>query len=154
MRILLTRAAPDRDRYYGEDALASLHALGEGRLNETGRPLDTARMVELAQGCALIVSDRQAAGEAALFEALPDLAALLRVAVEISDVAVDASSRQGVLICRASPGFVNSVAELAIGFLVDLARGISRSVGDHRRGAAPPIRMRAQLSGSTLGIIG
>jgi D-3-phosphoglycerate dehydrogenase len=154
MKILLTHAASDRNRYYGSEALAALRALGKVRLNDTGYPLDTAGLMEMARNCDVIVSDRQTAGEAALFEALPELAAFLRVAVDIRNVAVDAASRQGILVCHASPGFVDSVAELTIGFLVDLARGISRSVGDHQRGVAPEIRMGVQLSGSTLGIIG
>jgi len=154
VRILLTHADADRERYYDEAPLAALRALGEVRLNRTGRPLDTVELLALARGCDVIVADRQAAGEAALFEGLPELLAFLRVAVDIRNVAVEAASRQGVLVCRASPGFADSVAELAIGFLVDLGRGISRSVAEHRRGAAPTIRAGVQLSGSVLGIIG
>jgi D-3-phosphoglycerate dehydrogenase len=46
------------------------------------------------------------------------------------------------------------VAKLAIGFIVDLARGVSRATMSYRDGAAPPIVMGRQLAGSTIGIIG
>lgn len=41
MTIFLTHVADARARYYGDEALARLRALGEVRLNETGRPLAT-----------------------------------------------------------------------------------------------------------------
>jgi D-3-phosphoglycerate dehydrogenase len=59
-----------------------------------------------------------------------------------------------VLVTRAGPGFVPSVAELALGFLVDLSRGISRATADYHAGRQPEVRMGRQLAGSTLGIIG
>ena len=154
MRILLTHTPRDRAHYYGEEALAALRRQGELLLNPAEEPPDTARLIGLARGCDVIVSDRQTPGEAALFEALPELAAFLRVAVDIRNVDVEAAGRAGVLVCRASPGFADSVAELAVGFLVDLARGVSRSVAAYRAGQAPPVRMGEQLAGASLGLIG
>ena len=55
---------------------------------------------------------------------------------------------------RAEPGFVPSVAELALGYLVDLSRGISRATADYHAGRKPEIVMGRQLAGSSLGIIG
>ena len=55
---------------------------------------------------------------------------------------------------RAGPGFVPSVTELALGFLVDLSRGISRASADYHAGQMPEVMMGRQLSGSRLGIIG
>jgi D-3-phosphoglycerate dehydrogenase len=59
-----------------------------------------------------------------------------------------------VLVTRAGPGFVPSVAELALGFMVDLSRGISRATADYHSGRAPEVVMGRQLAGSRLGIIG
>src|SRR3712207_8818850 len=53
------------------------------------------------------------------------LVAFLRCAVDIRDVDVGAASAQGVLVTHATPGFVPAVAELVLGQMVDLARGIS-----------------------------
>jgi phosphoglycerate dehydrogenase-like enzyme len=40
---------------------------------------------------------------------------------------VEAASQAGVLVTRAGPGFIQAVAELALGFMVDLSRGVSRT---------------------------
>ena len=154
MQIALTHTAHDRANYYGEEALAALRHLGDVRLNPEDHPLRAAELVEFARGCDVIVSDRQTAGQREVFDALPDLKAFLRVAVDIRNIDLAAASRQGVLVCNASPGFTDSVAELAIGFLVDLARGVSCAVLDYRAERPPRIRMGRQLSGASLGIIG
>ncbi|HEX5079100.1 MAG TPA: GNAT family N-acetyltransferase [Geminicoccaceae bacterium] len=152
--IFLSHAADARANYYGEEALARLRELGEVRLNETGRPLTTAELIRQARGCAVIVSDRQTEGPAAVFEELPDLVAFVRCAVDIRNVDVGAASKAGVLVTRASPGFVDSVAELTVGMMVDLARGISDATMAYRAGGAPRTALGRQLRGSTLGIIG
>jgi D-3-phosphoglycerate dehydrogenase len=67
---------------------------------------------------------------------------------------VPAASAQGVLVTRATPGFVDSVTEVGIGFMVDLARDLSGYAAAYRRGEEPQGRMGLQLSASTLGIVG
>ena len=74
--------------------------------------------------------------------------------MDISTIDVAAADRAGVLVTRASAGFIDSVSELAVGFMVDLARGVSDAVVAYRSGQAPPVRSGVQLSGSTIGIIG
>jgi D-3-phosphoglycerate dehydrogenase / 2-oxoglutarate reductase len=153
-RILLTHAGDARAHYYGDQALARLREIGEVRLNETGAPLTSEQLIELARGCQVIVSDRATAGPSAVFERLPDLVAFVRCAVDIRNVDVGAASAAGVLVTRASPGFVDAVAELALGLMVDLARGVSDATTLYRAGLAPAVRMGRQLRGSTLGIVG
>jgi len=46
------------------------------------------------------------------------------------------------------------VTELALGFMVDLARGVSGHVQAYRRGEEPQGRMGLQLSAASLGIVG
>jgi D-3-phosphoglycerate dehydrogenase / 2-oxoglutarate reductase len=152
--IFLSHADQMRRDYYGDEALGRLRQLGEVRLNETGAALRAAQLIELARGSAVIVSDRMTEGPAAVFEQLPELLAFVRCAVDIRNVDVGAASAAGVLVTRASPGFVDSVAELTIGLMVDLGRGISDAALAYRAGAAPTVRMGRQLRGSTLGLIG
>ena len=149
--IFLTHEDEARAHYYGEEALARLRALGPVRLNETGRPLTTAEVIELAAGCPVIVSYRQTEGPAEIFAKLPDLVAFVRCAVDIRNIDVGAASAAGVLVTRASPGFIDAVAELAVGMMVDLARGISDatellSVGRHAcsRHGPPAFRQHAR----------
>jgi D-3-phosphoglycerate dehydrogenase len=152
--IFLTHDDDARAHYYGDEALARLREQGEVRLNETGGPLTTAQLIELAAGCEVIVSFRQTEGPAEVFEALPDLAAFVRCAVDIRNIDVGAASKAGVLVTQASPGFVDSVAELVVGMMVDLARGVTDATLAYRSGAIPAATMGVQLRGSTLGIIG
>jgi D-3-phosphoglycerate dehydrogenase len=153
-RIFLTHADEMRRQYYGEEALGLLREAGDVVLNQTGQPLSTGQLIDLARGCQVIVSDRMTAGPAAVFEQLPELVAFVRCAVDIRNVDVGAASHAGVLVTRASPGFIDSVAELIVGMMVDLARGISDATLVWRAGGQPEARMGRQLRGSTLGIIG
>ncbi|HZS81962.1 MAG TPA: NAD(P)-dependent oxidoreductase [Stellaceae bacterium] len=154
MTIFLTHTPEMRRNYYGEKALAGLAALAPVRFHESATPLDAAALIAAAQGCEIIVSDRQTPGGAAIFAALPDLVAFLRCAVDIRNVAVPAASANGILVTRASAGFVPAVTELVLGFLVDLARGVTRQAAAYHSGAAPAALRGRQLRGSTLGIIG
>ncbi|MDN3565084.1 NAD(P)-dependent oxidoreductase [Paeniroseomonas aquatica] len=154
MLVYLTHTADALENYYGPRALAALRAVAAVRLNETGRHLAGAELAAAAAGCQAIVSYRQSPGEAATFEQAPDLVAFLRCAVDIRNVDVAAASTQGILVTRATPGFIASVAELVIGQMIDLARGIGDAAVRYHRGEVPAARMGRQLQGSTLGIIG
>ena len=154
MRILLTHSPEARALYYGERALAGLRSLGDVTLHPGPRPLEGEPLIEAASDCDLIVSYRQSPGPAALFQRLPKLKAFLRCAIDIRNVDVGAASRAGVLVTQASAGFVTSVSELVIGFMVDLARGITRSTLLYREGKVPGAVTGRELKGSTLGVIG
>ena len=153
-RLYLTHTPDAFANYYGDEALAALQEVAEVRRNETGRNLSGRELAEAAKGCELIVSYRLSHGPAELFENAPDLVAFLRCAVDIRDVDVGAASAQGVLVTRATPGFVPAVAELVLGQMVDLGRGISAATERYHRGETPEARIGRQLEGSTLGVIG
>src|SRR5690348_14610538 len=87
--IFLTHTPDMLANYYGERALAALRALAPVRLNETGAVLDAATLAREAKGCEIVVSDRQTAAPAELFPLMPDLFALLRVAVDIRNIDVE-----------------------------------------------------------------
>jgi D-3-phosphoglycerate dehydrogenase len=151
---LLTHTPDMLANYYGERALAALRKLGDVRLNDTGRVLDARALSEAARGCEIVVSDRQTAGPADFFAGAPDLVAFLRVAVDIRNIDVDAASAQGILVTQATPGFAASVAEMAIGFMVDCGRHVTDATEAYRAGRVPQARMGRQLKGATVGIIG
>ena len=123
-------------------------------LHEGSDAFDATGLVNAARDADLIVADRLTAGPADIFAKLPKLRAFVRCAVDIRNVDVEAASAVGVLVTRAGPGFVQSVSELAVGFMVDLSRGVSRATADYHAGQAPQIIMGRQLSGSSIGIIG
>src|ERR1700759_3366808 len=119
MKVLLTPTPDFRRQYYGERALQGLQAVAEVKLHE---------------------------GRGEIFPRLPRLRAMVRCAVDIRNIDVAAASAAGVLVTRASPGFVPAVAELALGFMVDLSRGMSRGTADYHAGRKP--------AGSRIGIVG
>ncbi|WP_430474883.1 NAD(P)-dependent oxidoreductase [Thalassospira lucentensis] len=123
-------------------------------LNPTDNVLAGAALARAAAGCDLVIADRQTAIDKQFFESSPDTLAVMRCAVDISTIDVDAASQHGVLVTRSIPTFATSVSELALGFIIDGARGISRAVAGYRSGQKPSLPMGNQISGQTLGICG
>ena len=82
-----------RQNYFGARALLT-SALGSWRCT-SARPLDTAGLVEAAVGCQIIIADRATACAAEAFAALPELAAVCRVAVDIRNIDVAAAGSTG-----------------------------------------------------------
>jgi D-3-phosphoglycerate dehydrogenase len=154
LRVLLTHTPQARSQYYGERSLGGLQALAQVVLHEADDALDASGLVAAARDVDIIVADRLTEGPGEIFPRLPRLRAFVRCAVDIRNIDVAAASAAGVLVTRAGPGFVPSVAELALGFLVDLSRGISRASADYHAGRMPEVVMGRQLAGSVIGIIG
>jgi D-3-phosphoglycerate dehydrogenase / 2-oxoglutarate reductase len=154
LKILLTHTPQFRSQYYGERSLKGLQAVAEVVLHEGDDALDAAGLIEAADDADIIVADRLTEGPGEIFPRLPKLRAFVRCAVDIRNIDVAAASAAGVLVTRAGPGFVASVTELALGFLVDLSRGISRATAEYHAGRPPEVVMGRQLAGSSLGIIG
>ena len=154
MKLLLTHVPLARRTYYGARALARLQELVAVTLHEGDAPLHPAGVVAAARDVDFIIADRATPLPGEIFAALPGLKVAMRSAVDIRNIDVAAASAAGVLVTHAEPGFVKSVVELTLGFLVDLSRGISRAAADYRADRKPEIRVGRQLSGSTVGIIG
>ncbi|CAM5188481.1 D-3-phosphoglycerate dehydrogenase OS=Castellaniella defragrans OX=75697 GN=HNR28_000665 PE=3 SV=1 [Castellaniella defragrans] len=153
-KIVLTHPHEALVKYYGDKALSGLRKLAEVRLNDSGREWSLSELIAAAQGCDAIVSYRQTAAPAALFQALPDLVSFSRCAVDIRNVDVAAASGQGILVTHAGPGFMASVSEWVMGVMIDLSRQISALSQSFRSGVAPAPMMGRELRGSTLGVIG
>ena len=153
-RVFLSHTPEMFEGYYGPRALVALAEHAEIVRNPGSTVLSGAALAEAARGCHAIVADRATPGLPETFSAMPELLAFLRVAVDISTINVPAASAAGVLVTRATPGFVDAVVELGLGFMVDLARDVSAMVGTYRAGGLPQGRMGLQLSAARLGIVG
>jgi D-3-phosphoglycerate dehydrogenase / 2-oxoglutarate reductase len=154
LRILITHTPEMRQNYFGERALAGLRAVGEVRVHDGARPLDTPGLIAAAEGCQIVVADRATACDGNAFARLPELNAVCRVAVDIRNIDVAAASAHGILITHAGRSWLAAVSELVIGLMLDAARGISRANIAYKRGEMPEVSMGRQLAGSTAGIIG
>jgi D-3-phosphoglycerate dehydrogenase len=154
LKVLLTHTPQARAQYYGERSLSGLQAIAEVQLHQGDNALDAFGLIAAARDVEIIVADRLTAGPREIFPRLPKLRAFVRCAVDIRNIDVASASNAGVLVTQAGPGFVQSVAELAVGFMVDLSRGVSRASADYHAGRKPKIIMGRQLAGSRIGIIG
>tara|TARA_R110000787_G_scaffold282455_1_gene394313 strand:- start:1795 stop:2823 length:1029 start_codon:yes stop_codon:yes gene_type:complete len=153
-RIFLTHTPETLPLLFPPKARAELAKQCDLVENSTGKVLAGADLARAAAGCDLVISDRQTAIDKQFFEAATDTLAVMRCAVDISTIDVDAASHHGVLVTRSIPTFATSVSELAIGFMIDGARGISRAVAAYRNAQDPNLAMGQQISGKTLGICG
>lgn len=154
LKLLLTHVPQARRQYYGDRALARLQELVEVTLHEGDAPLDAKGLIAAANDVDLIIADRATPVPAEVFASLPKLKVVLRSAIDIRNIDQAAAAQAGVLVTHAEAGFVKSVVELTVGFLVDLSRGVSRAATAYHQGRKPEIKVGRQLAGSTVGIIG
>ena len=152
--ILLTHPIETRTLYYGPQATAALERLGTVRLNAGTATLMGDALIEAARGCRVIVTDRGTPGEAELFAKVEGLIAFVRCAMDIRNIDIGAASAHGVLVTRASPGWVDAVVETILGHMINLARRLPEAAVTYRLGNVPRPHMGVQLTGKTIGIIG
>ena len=108
----------------------------------------------LADSAALIVRSRVQV-DRELLEAAPQLRAVGRAGVGVDNIDLDAATRQGVIVFNTPGGSTLSVAELAVGLMLALARHIpqaDRSIRADRWEKGELVGF--ELMGKTLGLIG
>ena len=154
LRVFLSHTADQLPDAFAPAPLNALQASADVVFNRSGRVLSGGALAACAAGCQAIIAHRATPGLADTFAAAPDLVAFLRAAVDISTIDLAAASAQGVLVTRVSPGFSDAVAELGIGMMIDLARGVSRSAATYWACSVGRAAGGMQLRGSTLGIAG
>lgn len=153
-RIFLTHNRSALHHYYGDRAYDLLSSLGEVRFHDSNDDTSAEDIIAQATDCEILVSFRIPPIDASLMKALPKLAAICRVAVDIRNIDLESANRLGILVTRASPGFGPSVSEWIIGNMINLARHIPQAFCAYQDGIMPVQKMGTELRGSTLGIIG
>lgn len=154
LRVFLTHTAAELLISFPPSELARLEQDASVTLNVTDQVLAGEALARAAAGCDIIIANRSTPGEAATFAASPDLLAFLRAAVDTSTIDVGAASSHGVLVTRVVPGFADAVAELGVGMMIDIARGLSKARRMAEPGAIPAAILGTQLLGKTAGIVG
>ncbi len=94
--------------------------------------------------------------DAALIDALPNLKVIGNFGVGFDTIDLDAARRRRVAVSNTPDVLTDCVADLALGLLIDVARGLSAADrflrrGDWLRGAFP---LMTRFSGKRLGIVG
>lgn len=154
LRVFLSHTAEQLPNAFAPAAYDALRGCADVVVNGSGRVLAGQDLAVAAAGCQAIIAHRATPGSAETFAAAPDLVAFLRTAVDVSTIDLSAASAQGVLVTRGSPGFSDAVAELGIGMMIDLARGVSRAAAAYGAGRVPQPDSGIELRGATLGIVG
>ena len=142
------------DDYYGADALEKLGRLGRVITNPHPRQLTSDELFELAPRASIVVDGGRAPVDAAYIARAPELLAYVRAGVEILGVDVAAATEAGVLVAN-TPGLYNEpIVEYVIAAMVVISRNLIDLHNSLREGVIPQHKMRFELAGQTLGIIG
>jgi D-3-phosphoglycerate dehydrogenase / 2-oxoglutarate reductase len=116
------------------------------------KPDELAR--DLSNADALIVRSATKV-TAALLESAPKLRVVARAGTGVDNVDVPAATARGILVMNAAGANSISVAELAVGLMLALARGIPAADASMKRGAwEKKGLMGVELRGKLLGIVG
>ncbi|MBA2304438.1 MAG: phosphoglycerate dehydrogenase [Acidobacteria bacterium] len=93
--------------------------------------------------------------DAALIAAAPRLRVIARAGTGVDNVDVEAATARGIVVMNAPGANSISVAELTLGLMLALSRGISTADAAMKKGVWDKKRLTgAELRGKTLGIVG
>ena len=103
-----------------------------------------------------LVTSANFGADAQLIDKLPQLRVISSFGVGIDKIDLDAAKRKGVAVGYTPDVLNDCVADLAIGMLIDVARGISAAERYVRRGEwqRGPYPLMTRVSGKKLGIFG
>lgn len=121
-------------------------------LNPHGRALTEEEAMTLLQGCVGIAAGTEPL-TARVMEACPELRVISRCGVGMDSVDMEAAKARGILVRNTPDGPTRAVAELTLGYALDLMRQVSRMDREMRAGQWQK-RMGNLLHGKTLGIVG
>ncbi len=94
--------------------------------------------------------------DAALIGALPSLKVISSFGVGVDKIDLEAAGRRGILVGNTPDVLNDCVADLALGLVIDVARGMSASQRYLRRGDWPKANypLQRRVSGKRMGIVG
>jgi D-3-phosphoglycerate dehydrogenase len=121
-------------------------------LNPHGRTLTEDEAIVLLQGCVGLVAGVEPLTERVM-AAAPDLKVISRCGVGMDNVDIQAATRRGILTLNTPDGPTQAVAELTLGYALDLIRRVSQMDRDIRAGVWKK-RMGNLLHGKAVGIVG
>ena len=104
----------------------------------------------------VLVTTARFGADAALMAAMPALKAICSFGVGYDTIDIDEARRRGIVVSNTPDVLNDCVADLAIGMLIDAARGLSASDRYLRRGdwLRAPYPLQTRVSGKRLGILG
>jgi D-3-phosphoglycerate dehydrogenase len=126
--------------------------VGSVTYNPTGKPLSSAEVAELLPGVDGYIAGLDAIDRAAL-EKADRLRVISRYGVGVDGVDLEAAKEKGIIVTNTPGANSVSVAELALGLMLALARHIPEAVQSVQQGKWPRYA-GVSLEGKTVGILG
>jgi D-3-phosphoglycerate dehydrogenase / 2-oxoglutarate reductase len=149
-RILVTPTSYGKNDPRLKSELEAL--VGEVIYNTSGKPLNSGDVARLLPGVDGYIAGLDQIDRAAI-SAASGLKVIARYGVGYDNVDLQAASEHGILVCNTPGANSVSVAELALGLMLALARQLTQADAAVRRGQFP--RMSGvSLEGKTIGILG
>lgn len=148
--VVITTSYLNPDDEVHEMLVAAGLNVSYSRTQDRGGDLDA--MAEAISGAAAVIAGTEPLSAAAI-EAARELKVIARTGVGYDNVDVAAARARGVAVCTTPGANADSVAELALGLMIDCARRISESARQVLEGTWQQ-RSGYELKGATLGIVG
>ncbi len=121
-------------------------------MNPHGRALTEDEAIALLHGCVGVAAGTEPLTRRVM-EALPELRVISRCGVGMDSVDLEAAAARGIAVRNTPDGPTRAVAELTLGFALDLMRQVSLMDREVRAGTWKK-RMGSLLFGKKLGIVG
>lgn len=146
----LATTVPDHVRLMLDEALELVVYTGPGRASREW-------LLEVLPTVPGVLTSNQVKIDNALIDACPNLHVVSNFGVGYDNVDIPYASEKGLLVCNTPGVLSDAVADLTLGFIIDLARGIIAAdahtkAGEWSRGRVPPLGL--DLQAATLGILG
>lgn len=126
--------------------------VGEVRYNPFGRPLKAEELRGMVGDVDGLIAGVDEVTESVM-DAAPRLKVIARYGVGVDKVDLDAATRRGIVVTNTPGANSSAVAELAVGLMIALARGICGAARQTREGAWPRC-VGMGLKGKTVGLVG
>lgn len=135
-------------------ALSRLFAPGEFELFRRGVQdgRDPVLATELLKDANVVISANEVWDDE-MFGRAPELGLVIRFGTGYDNIDVEAARRHNVIVCNAPGANANAVAELAVGLIIAITRGIVSMHVDLLRGSWVP-RSGQEIVASTVGLVG
>src|SRR6266568_1670220 len=149
-KAVLATNVPPHVRAMLEDACELIAYPGPGRATREW-------LLEILPTVPGILTSNQVRIDNELIDACPDLRVVSNFGVGYDNVDIPYATTKGLLVCNTPGVLSDAVADLTLGFIINLARGILPSdfyvrSGEWGKTAAPPLGI--DLQGAVLGILG
>lgn len=166
VKFFLSHTKRDLELFYHHEAIKKLSLLGEVVKNPLDHLPDEDELLSLAGDADIIITEWNTGVGWFFFSNAKHLKAFIRCGVTTENIDVEAATEAGVLVINTPGNYVVPMAELTIGFMINLARNIITFHNETRQGKIPvsynlyirnqklPYDSGFELAGETVGIIG